>query len=167
MNDFLSQHARGVLGESRRCTATSKQTGERCGRPSSAGQFTCSLHGGKTPWGLKAGRERLMMLVEPALEVLYRATRSAPPCEVCGRSDADRDPTAVTAAKVILDRSGFGPQVKLEVSKPELDLSHLSTDEMIERLEKQLARAHARRDAERARLNAVDAETVDGDTVEI
>jgi hypothetical protein len=54
------------------------------------------------------------MLVEPALEVLYRATRNAPPCPVCGRSDADRDPTAVKAAGMILDRTGFHPTLTVQ-----------------------------------------------------
>jgi hypothetical protein len=63
------------------------------------------------------------MLVEPALEVLYRATRNAPPCEHCGRSDADRDPTALRAAGMILDRTGFqaGIDVHVHTVPPEFE----------------------------------------------
>jgi hypothetical protein len=80
--------------------------------------LVCSSHGGKNPVVQKNARERLLMLVEPALEVLFRATRQAPPCEHCGRSDADRDPTAVRAAGMILDRTGFGPSMTLQHQAP-------------------------------------------------
>lgn len=43
------------------CTATSKQSGERCKRPASPGKEVCYIHGGKTPSGIasphfKSGR---------------------------------------------------------------------------------------------------------------
>ena len=72
------------------------------------------MHGGAISALQRAARERLLMLVEPALEVLYRATRSAPPCEHCGRSDADRDPTAVRAAGMILLPPGLHPTLTVE-----------------------------------------------------
>jgi riboflavin biosynthesis pyrimidine reductase len=80
-------------------------------------QFVCALHGGKTPLAQQAAREFLDGLREPALEVLYRATRNAPPCEHCGRSDADRDPVAVRAAVEILNRTGFGPHATIDTTE--------------------------------------------------
>ncbi len=84
------------------------------------------MHGGGIPAVKQAAKERLLMLLEPALEVLYRATRSAPPCEHCGRSDADRDPTAVRAAGMILDRTGFHPTLTLEAPQEPVPPAHLA-----------------------------------------
>jgi hypothetical protein len=162
MGRFLSPHASSVLLGDRRCTATARSTGERCGRASARGQFTCDHHGAKNPLSIAAGRRRLLELAEPALEVLDRATRSAPPCEVCGRSDADRDPVAVRAAGMILDRCGFGPSVNLDVRRaPEgEDLSHLSSSELADRLEELAREARAAAGAEPAGL--LDAPVVEG-----
>ncbi len=114
MNEIqLSPHARKVLLGDRQCTAKNRK-GERCGRASALGQFQCDQHGGKAPLSIAAGRERMAALVEPAMDVLFRATRNAPPCELCGRSDADRDPTAVRAAGMILDRCGYNAKLTVE-----------------------------------------------------
>jgi hypothetical protein len=134
MDEFLSPHARAVLLGDRQCTALNRQ-GERCGRSSALGQFVCNAHGAKSPLSMRAGRERLLALAEPALDVLYRATRNAPPCEVCGRSDADRDAVAVRAAGMILDRCGFGPSAELAVTTVPTDLPHETTAEILARAE--------------------------------
>jgi hypothetical protein len=114
----VSPHARSVLLGDRRCTALNR-AGGRCGRASALGQFVCDHHGAKAPLSIQAGRERMAALVEPAMEVLFRATRNAPPCEVCGRSDSDRDPTAVRAAGMILDRCGYHPKFVVEHERPQ------------------------------------------------
>src|SRR5437763_8022778 len=114
MDKFLSPHASSVLLEDRRCTATNR-AGERCGRAAAPFQFVCDKHGAKSPMAQKVAKERMAMLLEPATEVLFRATRNAPECPHCGRSDADRDPPAIRAAIAILDRCGFGPTTKLSL----------------------------------------------------
>jgi hypothetical protein len=136
MDDVLSMspHARTVLLGDRRCTASNRQ-GERCGRASALGQFVCNAHGAKSPLSMRAGRERLLALAEPALGVLYRATRNAPPCEHCGRSDADRDPVAVRAAGMILDRCGFGPSAEIAVTTSPTELTHETTAQVLARAE--------------------------------
>lgn len=151
MHEFLSDHARSVLLPDRRCTATSRSTGERCGRASALGQFVCDKHGAKAPLSIQAAKERMAILVEPAMEVLYRATRSAPPCATCGRSDADRDPTAVRAAQIILDRSGHHPTLTLEAGPAPNPYEDLTDDQLIEKLEVMLAEARDLRDADRQR----------------
>lgn len=119
MEDLISRRMREALGDTRRrCVATSKNSRERCRRAPIPGGAVCAVHGGKVPAVQQAARERLLMLVEPAVEVLFRATRQAPPCEHCGRSDADRDPTAVRAAGMILDRTGFHPTMALQAAPP-------------------------------------------------
>lgn len=148
MHEFLSDHARSVLLPDRRCTATSRSTGVRCGRASALGQFVCDKHGAKAPLSIQAAKERMAILVEPAMEVLYRATRSAPPCATCGRSDADRDPTAVRAAQIILDRTGHHPTLTLEAVPAPNPYRDLTTDQLVEKLEVMLAEARNMRDAE-------------------
>ena len=109
-------------------------------------------------------QERLALLAEPALDVLYRATRNAPPCEVCGRSDADRDPNAIRAAIAILDRFGLGPSAKLEVSSaPEQD-DDRSIEEIVARCEVLLLSARAIRDAkaDQQRPGVIEGDVADG-----
>jgi hypothetical protein len=65
----------------------------------------------------KAARERLLAMVDPALDALLRILRVAPPCEHCGRSDADRDPVVLRAAQLVLDRTGFHPSVDVQVQR--------------------------------------------------
>jgi hypothetical protein len=149
MNEFLSPHARSVLlgdADARRCTATNRD-GTRCGRASALGQFVCDKHGAKAPLSIRTGKERLALLVEPALDALFRALKSAPPCALCGRSDSDRDPTVVAAARVVLDRAGYHPTLTIEhvESDPYADLDINDTITMLERL---LEQARALRDAE-------------------
>jgi hypothetical protein len=117
MDDFLSPHAASVLplGD-RRCTATNR-AGQRCGRAAAPFQFVCDKHGAKSPLAQKGAKERMALLLEPALDVLFRATRNAEPCPHCGRSDADRDPVALRAAMAVLDRCGFGPTAKLSLEQ--------------------------------------------------
>ena len=109
----LSPHARRVLLGKRQCIGTSRN-GMRCRKSPLVGAFVCEDHGGNTPLSQKATKEFLNTLRYPALEVLYRATRNAPPCDHCGRSDADRDPVALKAAIAILDRTGFHPTLAIQ-----------------------------------------------------
>lgn len=115
MSDILREAARVALGETRRRCTARNAAGAPCKNPPILGGFVCVHHGGKAPATQKAARNRLLEMVEPALAVLQRAVRNAPPCPHCGRSDADRDPVALRAAGMILDRAGFHPSVHVEV----------------------------------------------------
>ena len=109
--------AEALSGLSRQCTATAKGTGQRCTRHAAIGGLVCGFHGGNAPQVKEAIRKRLLAMAEPAVDVLFRAmTSHGPPCEACGRSDADRDPVVVRAAQIVLDRTGFGPSQHLTVS---------------------------------------------------
>jgi hypothetical protein len=160
-SDFLSPRARSVLLGDRQCTARNRG-GERCGRSSAIGQTVCDRHGAKAPLSIAAARERLMMLVEPAIGALMNALRSGPPCEHCGRSDSDRDPVTVNAARLVLDRCGYGPSQTITLQPPEDRYASSTTDELIARLEALLARAHALKDFEEAReLNTLDGHVIE------
>ena len=49
-----------LMDESRRCTATSKQSGERCGRAAIVGGSVCKIHGGGSPQVQAAANRRLV-----------------------------------------------------------------------------------------------------------
>jgi hypothetical protein len=153
MDEFLSPHARKILLGDRRCTATNR-SGERCGRASALGQFVCDAHGAKAPMSIKAGRERLLAMVEPAFDALLRALSHGPACELCGRTDDDKNPTVVAAAKAVLDRCGFGPHATLDVSSTDRPLEDVSSEELVARLEGLLVSARRLRDEEAGSTDA-------------
>jgi hypothetical protein len=51
----------------RRCTARSKQTGQRCGHYAIRGANVCRHHGGAAPQVKEAARRRLQAMIYPAL----------------------------------------------------------------------------------------------------
>ena len=150
MNELLSQNARAVLLGERRCTATAKETGERCGRAPALGQTVCNLHGAKSPLSIQAARERLLEMVEPALAALLRTLEShGAICPTCGRSDSDRDPTVVSAARVVLDRCGFHPTIAVQHVAPPDDITTMTPYEALEEAESLAQMARALIDQER------------------
>lgn len=126
---ILGRPAHDALAVSRRCTATNRQ-GERCGKYAIPGGFVCAMHGGNKPTTRQAAQRRLLAMIEPALDALLRALRSAPPCPHCGRSDSDRDPATIRAAQLVLDRAGLGPTARLEV-RPSLGDDVGDVDELL------------------------------------
>src|ERR1043166_2631936 len=145
MEDTISRRARENFGDTkRRCTATNR-AGERCGRAPIAGGFVCTMHGGNLPWVREAAKQRLMSMIEPALDVVYRALRHAPPCEHCGRSDAERAPVALAAAKTVLDRAGFSPQLAITVTQqpPDAECVQWIPSERLELMAEWIADAKA------------------------
>jgi hypothetical protein len=108
-----------LLGSGRRCTATARHTGGRCGRAPIPGGLVCASHGGKAPGVAARAAQRLQSLVEPALARLNAYLESRPPCGACGRADLDRDPTVLRAIQLVLDRTGFHPTLAVEPAAPE------------------------------------------------
>lgn len=92
--------------EPRRCQATNR-AGERCGRAPIPGGYVCVVHGGTAPAVKQSARRRLLAGADLAIDYLLNLLTPKPPCETCGRSDADRDPVVVRACQLVLDRSGF------------------------------------------------------------
>ncbi|HXG69765.1 MAG TPA: hypothetical protein VNJ04_04035 [Gemmatimonadaceae bacterium] len=103
-----------------------------------------------------------MILAEPALDALLRALKTAPPCDVCGRSEADRDPVVIRAAQIVLDRAGFHPTLAVVQQTPANKFANCSEDELIDTLHKMLADACARRDQQRQWLIDVGSSIEDG-----
>jgi hypothetical protein len=116
MDDPLGRTAREALGirnSERRCIATSKTTGERCGRAPIPGGFVCNHHGGKIPAVQQSARQRLLALVDPAIDALLRILNAPDVCQTCGRSD-DMS-LMLKAAKIVLDRTGYGAKQSITV----------------------------------------------------
>ena len=47
------------------CSANSKQSGKRCGRPAIRGGMVCRFHGGSIPAVIAAAKDRLADLIDP------------------------------------------------------------------------------------------------------
>lgn len=101
----------------RQCTAHNR-LGDRCKNPPIRGGTVCHMHGGKTPLARKAAKERLLAMVEPAFQVLREALAS------------EDETNAIRAAKIILDRAGFGPQSKVVVVDEREDLKNMTSEEL-------------------------------------
>jgi len=81
-------------------------------------------------------------MVDPALDALLRALKTGPPCEHCGRSDADRDPVVLRAAQLVLDRAGYHPTLAIANAAPApTEYDSLSDDDAIALFEQKIARA--------------------------
>lgn len=94
--------------EPRRCTATSKQSGERCKRRPHPGSNVCVIHGAGAPQTKRTARERLEALVDPAVNTLRKVLQHG--------LDTGNTPSAVRAALGILDRCGFHPSQAIELT---------------------------------------------------
>lgn len=87
-----------------RCTARSKQSGERCRRARSPGTTVCATHGGKTPNTKRRARLRMLELVDPAIASIAR---------VLATTQDDR--VKLKAAEMILDRGGMPARSEISI----------------------------------------------------
>lgn len=65
-----------------RCTATSKQSGERCKRQASPGQTTCTSHGSRAPQNIAAAERRIAEA--QAVEWMLKHIKDAAPMASLG-----------------------------------------------------------------------------------
>jgi hypothetical protein len=100
-----------------RCTATSKQRGERCLRQAIPGGTVCYWHGGAAPQAKKAAEARLAELQNPAITRLGELIQQR-----------EFPSTALSAVKDVLDRTLGRPTDKV-------DLNVTSDMEIISRLQ--------------------------------
>jgi len=93
------------LTEKRQCSSTSKRTGQQCGQYVAPGFTVCKWHGAKAPQVQKTARQRLAEEVMPAIARLAteRDNEEATPSE------------RIRASTAILDRSGYGPSVNVQL----------------------------------------------------
>jgi hypothetical protein len=92
----------------RQCTAKSKQSGQRCKRAPIPGGTVCHNHGGGAPQVQRTARERLALLVNPAIDRLGQLL-----------GEQDHKQVALAAARDILDRNSLVGAKQVEISGPE------------------------------------------------
>ena len=157
MNFINSTKAHEALGLSRQCTAKRKN-GEQCHRRAITGATVCPVHGGQLPHVKEAAKNRLMEIAEPGIYALRMVVLdlTAEWERAVGLDDAPRvahfmslAPQLVRAATTVLDRCGFAPAMKLEVSAPNAfnDMSLAELADQAEAIARD-ARAAANADAQ-------------------
>ena len=113
-----------TLGQPRRegamCGAKTA-AGNPCRRAPIVGGSRCCLHGGASPLARQEAERRMLLGVSFALDRLLDAVaeHDHEPCALCGCDPSKADPTVLRAAVALLDRSGFGPGVRLQHSTEE------------------------------------------------
>jgi len=85
-----------------KCSAKTS-AGAACRKSAMNGGVVCSKHGGLAPQVIAAARRRLLMMIDPALGVLARATRTR-----TGKAAKNWEPSAqeIAAAREVLTRAG-------------------------------------------------------------
>jgi hypothetical protein len=121
------------------------------------------MHGASAPQVRESARRRLLAAADFAIDYLVSLLEPRPPCQHCGRSDADRDPTVVRAAQIVLDRAGFHPTLQVQLQPPDEDIAHMTLDQLATRAEEIAKNARALADEENQRLlpPALDAEVIE------
>jgi hypothetical protein len=102
-----------------RCIATTTN-GERCKKAAIRGATVCRSHGGATKQVQRKARELLDRMVEPALHTLREVMLDP------ASSDSDK----LRSVQMLLDRTGFGPGLKVEheVKQWEVTMRHMFSD---------------------------------------
>ena len=109
------------------CSAKSKQSGQQCSRYKTPGHKVCYYHGSDSPQA-KSKVDRLFALAaDIALETLVNEVQQA-------ESSADR----IRAARSILDRAGYGPLRRLEITTDALEKELEKVNREIAEMEKDL-----------------------------
>lgn len=91
-----------------RCKAKSSQTGQPCKRWASHGAAVCTSHGAAAPQVAIKAEERIASLVTKALDRIEALI-----------DQADMDSIRLAAAKDIMDRAGYKPAEKRQLSGPD------------------------------------------------
>jgi hypothetical protein len=98
------------MDDASRCTATSKQTGERCRLNPVPGSAVCRFHGGAAPQTQAAARRRLLEAADPAAARLILESQTA-------EKASDR----IRATVEVLDRAGVSRLTSEDAAKLESD----------------------------------------------
>jgi len=130
------------------CKAKSKRSGIRCRKHAIKGGTVCATHGGSAPQVKLKARERLAILVDPAIDRIKEVIEK-------GENIA----ASLRAAQDILDRTGFKATNKLEVkTEPSENAVLLSEVFSLEELEEFERRLEAHQQGKAARGDQAEGE---------
>jgi hypothetical protein len=121
----------------RQCTATSKQSKQRCRRCAIPGGAVCASHGGNSPAVRAKAAMRLAALIDPAIDALALTLQK--------KQRQERPALALRAAFDVLDRNGIrapaeprGPDVRVNLqqniqntSNTSIQVGKLTDDEIV------------------------------------
>lgn len=127
----MDKRTRDKVIDPLRCTAKSKQSGERCKRRPHPGSNVCVMHGGAAPQSKHSALERLQALVNPAIDTLGTVVKTG--------IEAGDMGNAVRASVAVLDRCGFHPTQAVEMTGAnggpigvvQVDLSEMSLEDKV------------------------------------
>ena len=123
---------------SRQCSATNRM-GIQCGKSAMLGQKICHMHGGKAPQNIRAAKKRMLEMADGAMLALQDAI------------DNGDHKESVSAARIVLDRSGLGPTSTIDLNEKNGDsYSTMSSSELADaarRLAKEADKAQREEDA--------------------
>ncbi len=114
-------------GSDDQCTAKSKQQGRQCSRYRTAGMKVCYYHGAASPQAKNKVDRLFALAADLALETLVNEMEQAD-------NSADR----IRAARSILDRAGYGPLRRLEITTDALEKELEKVNRDIAEMEKDL-----------------------------
>jgi hypothetical protein len=114
--------------------------GTPCKRQAAPGFTRCNLHGAATPGAKQVAAQMLAQARVPGIEALHDiiAQFLEVRCQQCGypTGDTETQRTVIAAAKVVLDRTEFGPHSTVTVTNDnaqnDLNLAQLTQDERAE-----------------------------------
>lgn len=106
-----------------RCTANSRQTGQRCRQYPRPGAAVCRYHGAQAPQVIRSARRRLLDAVDPALDALIRpleivSTQAEAEIEADGRISGETLDLWLSLrhnADAILDRTGYPRRTEVDL----------------------------------------------------
>lgn len=133
-----------------------RRNGKPCQRACAEGFTKCNLHGQRTLASQLEAQRVLdaarLPACETALEIIERFNEDT--CAACGypNHDVDEQRTVLAAIKLVLDRTGMGAAIKLQVAKQsdaDFAIDHLLDEERAE-----LVALTARFKALKARIKA-------------
>lgn len=110
-----------------RCTANSKQRGAQCDRYKTAGHSVCYYHGAESPQAKNKVDRLFALAADLALDVL-----------VTELEQADNSADRIRAARAILDRAGYGPLRRIEITTDALEKELVKVNKEIAEMESEL-----------------------------
>lgn len=144
--------------EEGRCGVRTRSQGLPCKVRPNFGHGRCRKHGAMAPESLAKSERALAVARMPAIEAVLDLLDqyNSQTCGTCGYPlhDVESKRTMLTAAKLVLDRTGLGPKATLQVNGPQADDTDALIEVMTVEQREEVAAIVARLDAIKAEVRA-------------